>query len=251
MSGSLNSAARYDNPQLCDQLAAQYVAGDMTPRVRRRTEQLMRRHTALRTAVDFWSTHLEPLQQPYPEQAVPADLWSRIDRRVKADMKQQSSSESTSSWSRLVAQWDIWRTSAVGGMATAMALVVTLTLVLGQPTELRAADYMAPLSWQGNVALVVSGYKGRDGDAPWISTQWSERLGDRPEGELHLWADGGAEQSWVYLGKVTTENRRWQLDSDAWQAVANSHNLAVSTSADSVSLETAALDGPCIQLTNW
>lgn len=251
MSGSVNRLARYDDPELCDQLAAQYVAGDMTPRVRRRTEQLMRRHTALRTAIDFWCAQLEPLQQQYPEQPVPAALWSRIERRVKATIKQQRSQQSTTFWSRLVAQWDLWRTSAVGGMTTALALVVTLTLVLAQPTELRAADYMAPLSWQGNVALVVSGYKGQDGDAAWISTQWSERLSERPEGELYLWADGGVAQSWVYLGKVTAENRRWQLDSDAWQAVANSRNLVVSTSADSVSLETAALDGPCIQLTQW
>lgn len=243
----MSRSLRYDSPELCDQLAAQYVAGDMTPRVRRRTEQLMRDHPVLRESVDFWCTRLEPLQYQYPTEAVPAGLWPRIEQRVKAG----SANRAPSLWSRLLTQIDLWRASAVGGMATAMALVITLTLVLAQPSELRAADYMAPLSWQGDVALVVSGYKGEDGDAPWLSAQWSERLGTRPEGELHLWADGGEGGSWVYLGQVTPENRRWQIDSQAWQAVANSRNLAVSTSADSVSLETAALDGPCIQLTNW
>ena len=247
----MSRSLRYDNPELCDQLAAQYVAGDMTPRVRRRTEQLMHDHPVLRESVDFWCASLEPLQYQFPTQAVPARLWSRIEKRVKAEQRLRSADQAPSLWSRLRTQFDLWRASAVGGMATAMALVVTLTLVLAQPSELRAADYMAPLSWQGDVALVVSGYKGEDGDAPWLSAQWSERLGARPDGDLHLWADGGEAGAWVYLGRVTPENRRWQIDSEAWQAVANSRNPAVSTSADSVSLETAALDGPCIQLTDW
>lgn len=247
MSGSM----RYHDRELCDQLAAQYVAGDMTPRVRRRTEQLMREYPQLRTAVDFWCANLQPLQQAYPEQPVPAELWQRIERRVKADMKQRQASQASSFWSRLVERWDLWRTSAVGGMATALALVVTLTLVLAQPTELRAADYMAPLSWNDEVALVVSGYRGQDGEASWLSAQWSERLGERPDGDLYLWADGGDGNSWVYLGKVTPENRRWEVEPAVWQAVANSRNLAVSQNAAGVSLEQAAMQGPCIQLTNW
>lgn len=242
---------RYDNAELCDQLAAQYVAGDMTPRVRRRTEQLIREHTQLRTAVDFWSANLEPLQQQFPEQAVPAELWPRIERKVRAHSQTQRQVSNAGFWTRWRDQWDLWRTSAVGGMATALALVVTLTLVLAQPTELRAADYMAPLSWNNEVALVVSGYKGQDGEASWLSAQWSERLADRPEGDLYLWADGGEGNSWVYLGKVTPENRRWEVESSAWQAVANSRNLAVSQSPEGVSLQQAAMQGPCIQLKDW
>ncbi|WP_108126154.1 hypothetical protein [Saccharospirillum mangrovi] len=247
MSGSL----RYNDRELCDQLAAQYVAGDMTPRVRRRTEQLMRHYPQLQTAVDFWCANLEPLQRQYPSQPVPDELWQRIERRVKADAKQRQADQAPSFWSRLVERWDLWRTSAVGGMATALALVVTLTLVLAQPTELRAADYMAPLTWNSEVALVVSGYKGQDGDASWLSVQWSERLSERPQGDLYLWADGGDGNAWVYLGKVTPDNRRWQVESSAWQAVANSRHLAVSDSADGVSLQQAAMQGPCIQLKNW
>lgn len=75
----MSRSLRYSNPDVCDQLAAQYVAGDMTARVRRRMEQLMREHPPLKAAVADWSDRMMPLQNRYPEQAPPASLWRQID----------------------------------------------------------------------------------------------------------------------------------------------------------------------------
>lgn len=249
----MSRSLRYDNPELCELLAAQYVAGDMTPRVRRRMDRLLPHHPELQAAVARWSDRLVPLQAGYPGQAPPDHLWSRIesqlDRTDTAGTPEQPASNRYGfGLGRLM---DAWRLTAVAGVFASLVLTVSLILTQSQSTEPVGADYMAPLSWNGDVAMVVSGYRGTDERPAWLSAQWSDRLDTRPEGELHLWAETGKDRDWVYLGPVTPENRRWSLDAEAWQAVKYSHRLVVNTNPTTISPQLALLEGPCIRLTQW
>ena len=249
----MSRSLRYDDPELCELLAAQYVAGDMTPRVRRRMESLLPHYPELRAAVGRWSDRLVPLQERYPEQAPPTGLWSRIEQQLErldpatAPVKPKPATR----WSGLGRILDAWRLTALGGVAATLILTVSLLLVLSQPSGPVGADYMAPLSWNGEVAMVVSGYRGSEDRPAWLSAQWSDRLTSRPEGDLHLWAETGEDREWVYLGPVTPENRRWSLDEDAWRAVKYSHRLVVNTDPASITPQLALLEGPCIRLTQW
>ncbi|GGX55022.1 anti-sigma factor [Saccharospirillum salsuginis] len=249
----MSRSLRYDDPELCELLAAQYVAGDMTPRVRRRMEALLSDHAELRAAVGRWSDRLMPLQHRYPERTPPARLWSRIEQGLDRMNPAQAATEpkSNSAWSRLGRMLDAWRLTALGGVAATVALAVSLMLVLSQPSGPVGADYMAPLSWNGEVAMVVSGYRGSEDRPAWLSAQWSDRLASRPEGDLHLWAETGEDREWVYLGPVTAENRRWSLDKEAWRAVKYSHRLVVNTDSATITPQLALLEGPCIRLTQW
>jgi len=249
----MSRSLRYDDPDLCDVLAAQYVAGDMTPRVRRRMEALLSDHPELRAAVGRWSDRLMPLQHRFPERTPPAELWSRIEHSLDRMSPAQVASEPKSSRVRsgLGRLLDAWRLTALGGVAATVALAVSLILVLSKSTGPVGADYMAPLSWNDEVAMVVSGYRGSDDRPAWLSAQWSDRLASRPEGDLHLWAETGEDREWVYLGPVTAENRRWSLDQEAWRAVKYSHRLVVNTDPATITPQLALLEGPCIRLTQW
>ncbi len=253
MSGSL----RYDHPELCDRLAAQYVAGDMTPRVRRRMEVLIDRHPRLKEAVQQWADRLLPLQDNYPKVQPPETLWQRIEAGLGVDAESTqtrppvNAEPECSLWERLWGNLGLWRATGLGGMAVSLLLVVTLSLNLLQPNTPSGADYMAPLSLNGDVALVVSGYRGGEGKSAWLAAQWSGRLDKKPEGELHLWAETGEQREWVYLGNLATDNWRWAVDKEGWEAVKSSHRLAVNTSPEQFNPQLALLEGPCIQLTQW
>ncbi|WP_394168853.1 hypothetical protein [Saccharospirillum alexandrii] len=251
----MSRSLRYSNPDVCDQLAAQYVAGDMTARVRRRMEQLMQEHPPLKAAVADWSDRMMPLQNRYPEQAPPASLWRQIEHSLPADRKPKAQTAPTRKTGVLTRLLDLLNPGvlwpAVTGGALVALVMITLNLGLVRSPESIGPAYMAPLSWEGDVALVVSGYR-RNGDQPaWLSAQWSARLDDRPEGATHLWAETGENREWVYLGAVTPENRRWDLDAEGWQAVMEAHRLVVNDNPGTIQPQLALMEGPCIQLGNW
>ena len=72
----------YARPILADALAAQYVAGTLRGRARRRFETLLPSHPALQTAVHDWQQRLMPLTTVLLPQAPPARVWQAIERRL-------------------------------------------------------------------------------------------------------------------------------------------------------------------------
>jgi anti-sigma-K factor RskA len=75
---------RYDDPELRERLAAEYVLGTMPIRARRRFERLMNGDASLAALVAHWSERLAPLDAATPEIAPPARVWRAIERRVQA-----------------------------------------------------------------------------------------------------------------------------------------------------------------------
>lgn len=249
----MSRSLRYSNPDVCDQLAAQYVAGDMSARVRRRMEQLMRDHPPLRAAVAEWSDRMVPLHNRFAEQTPPVDVWRQIEQSLPAVRETPHVTPGKTSLLKrigaVVNPGVLW--PAITGGALVALVMFTLNLgVFRSPVSVGPA-YMAPLSWEGNVALVVSGYRGYGDQPAWLSAQWSARLDERPQGATHLWAETGDDREWVYLGAITPENRRWDLDAEGWQAVMNAHRLMVNDNPGEIQPQLALMEGPCIQLSYW
>lgn len=72
----------YGRPDRCDRLAAEYVLGTLRGPARRRFENLLPAHPALRRAVARWQTRLAPLGAALAPVAPPADLWRRLQTRL-------------------------------------------------------------------------------------------------------------------------------------------------------------------------
>ena len=69
---------RYQNPELQDLLAANYVTGTLRGRARQRMERLMRQDDALQQRVRQWEAKLQPLHARTPEHAPKASTWKAI-----------------------------------------------------------------------------------------------------------------------------------------------------------------------------
>jgi len=73
---------RYDQPRLRDKLAAEYVLGTMTGRVRARFQRLFRYDATLRRDVTAWETRLAPLADLTSAVNPPARVWRAITARI-------------------------------------------------------------------------------------------------------------------------------------------------------------------------
>ena len=72
----------YDRAELLDRLAAEYVFGTMSGRVRRRFDQLRTRLPAADAAATAWEARTGALARSVPPVAPSPELWSAIDRRT-------------------------------------------------------------------------------------------------------------------------------------------------------------------------
>lgn len=248
----MSRGLRYNRPELADRLAAQYVAGDMSPLVRRRMETLLPQSPVLMAAVEDWAARLQPLQQKLPEQAPAAEVWAGIERRLEqlqhpAQSHPIGTSVKDTLWHGLWTNLLLWRSLALASVV----MVVLFWTLLAPPPVSPAPSYLAPLSSQTEVALVVSGYQGSKPGTSWLSLQWTSGA-ERPDEEaLHLWAETGEDRDLVYLGSLQEQGSRWSLDVQQWQAIRYSHRLFVNDSPEQLNIDLALLEGPCLQIGAW
>jgi anti-sigma-K factor RskA len=91
----------YDDPELLDRLAAEYVFGSLSSRARRRFERLRQRLPAAEKAVREWERHLMPLSGSVPPERPAARVWAAIDERTGGGARRAS----IASWRWLRPAW--------------------------------------------------------------------------------------------------------------------------------------------------
>lgn len=81
MSGHMK---RYHHPQISDHLAANYVMGTLTDRVRSRVQTLLAQghYSALSQRVVYWEQKMSPLDEQTPELAPQAGTFEAIEARI-------------------------------------------------------------------------------------------------------------------------------------------------------------------------
>jgi anti-sigma-K factor RskA len=118
----------YDRPELLDRLAAEYVFGTMSARVRRRFQKIQRALPAAQQAVQVWEQRLTPLAQSVPPEQPSASAWEAIDRRTGGQA------------SRPVAPTPAWLAWLKPALGVAFGVIVTLGLVRLYPTAVVPVD---------------------------------------------------------------------------------------------------------------
>jgi anti-sigma-K factor RskA len=109
----------YANKRLADALAAQYAAGALRGRARRRFEALLPGHPALQEAVREWQARLMPLTGVIAPVPPPPNVWRRVQRQLWPE------AAPLPWWRKL----GVWR----GAAALASVAAVSLAVVLTQP----------------------------------------------------------------------------------------------------------------------
>lgn len=132
---------RYNNPQLVQRLAAEYVLGTLTGRARRRFESWMRDSYLVRSAVWHWERQLNPLSQAASSVQPRARVWEQVLERTGAKAADRAEREvARLQWFERLGWW-----RGLSLVATAAAVVLAVMLAR-TPTEVvtpQAQQYVA------------------------------------------------------------------------------------------------------------
>ena len=239
----------YDRAELLDRLAAEYVFGAMSARVRRRFQTLQRTLPSARLAVQRWEQRLTPLANVVPPVAPLPRVWEVIARRT-GDRAAQKSAPSSA--------WLNWFKPLLG---VALGVVATLGLVRLYPTAVVPVDEIVqergtlPASYVGLLTdaagnPVVLASSTRHGKT--MSIKILRKL-DVPAGQaLQLWAIPAAGAPFP-LGVVPAEGKgAFQMADTSEKLLSNVPRLAVSfenaPAQAGATPTTYVLTGNCVKL---
>jgi anti-sigma-K factor RskA len=144
---------RYDNPELRERLAGEYVLGTLPRRARQRFRRLMAADPELAELVGDWTRRLGPLDETTPAEEPPARVWRAIERRIG---NAAAAPPPSLAWFGALR---FWRGLALGAAAAAAGLVLYIALFAGRMP--------API-----VIAVLAGHGGAPG--------WVAVTGPRP-----------------------------------------------------------------------
>jgi anti-sigma-K factor RskA len=239
----------YDRADLLDRLAAAYVFGAMSARVRRRFQTLQHTLPAARQAVHLWEQRLTPLANAVPPVQPPAQVWAVIAHRTGDRAAQKSTPSST---------WLTWFKPLLG---VAFGVFITLGLVRLYPTAVVPVDEIVqergtlPASYVGLLTdaagnPVVLASSTRHGKT--MSIKILRKL-DVPEGKiLQLWAIPVSGAPFP-LGVVPAEGKgAFQMADSSEKLLSNVPRLAVSfedaPAQTGATPATYVLTGNCVKL---
>jgi anti-sigma-K factor RskA len=133
---------RYDNPELRDRLAAEYVLGTMPARARRRFERLMAADPALARIAGMWADRLAPLDATVAAEPPPARVWQAIEGRISGGAPEPLAPVPgpAPAWFAALA---FWRGLAIAATAATAALVLYIVLSAGPAPPPRVVAVLA------------------------------------------------------------------------------------------------------------
>ena len=115
---------KYDDPELIDRIAAEYVLGTLSGSARGRFERLVTEREDVRRAVESWNQRLDPLAEHAPKVPPPPGAWETICARITPIPKDESDRH----WLQTVAFWKRFASTAA-----LIAVIMGIILVLPEP----------------------------------------------------------------------------------------------------------------------
>jgi anti-sigma-K factor RskA len=209
----------HHHPELLDRLAASYALGTLRGPARRRFESLAREHAPVRAAALIWQGRLSSINELQPSVQPAAQVWTRIDNLVKAELEQNTMSRagtaSAGAWSGGWASWlrslNVWRTaSAVGALATVVAVTASVSLRGQMGSEIARLQNQLQATPQIEYVAVLADDKAGASMLvtfdPKKNTLTLQRVGayrEAADRSLQLWAlaSSGAPKSLGVLGQ--------------------------------------------------
>jgi anti-sigma-K factor RskA len=203
----------YSRRELADRLAAEYALGTLRGPARRRFDNLLGAHPALRRAVLQWQERLEPMSTSVPLVEPPERVWQGIEARLFADRTAGASAAPQRWWQGL----GFWRGfSALASVGAVAALALALQVPEAQPpivVVLGATPADAQAARAINASFVVS--VSADGRALVLRPLTDVAL--TPGRALELWAvppQGAPRSLGLVRGASATTVLRTQLLKD-------------------------------------
>ncbi|MET0217481.1 MAG: anti-sigma factor [Burkholderiales bacterium] len=209
---------RYQNPELRDKLAAEYVLGTLHGLARARFRRLLRYDPALRRTVEDWEARFLPMALATPDVVPPERVWEKIRARIEGPWREPARQ---GLWQSL----SLWR--GVAALASVAALALAILLVQGPKTE-------PPMM------IVVMNDKEAQ---PRIAVSWlPEERGKRmlrvrvmghqkmePGTAWELWCLPGGDKPPLSMGLITADGEQvLEVPRNLWPVLDRADGLAMS-----------------------
>jgi anti-sigma-K factor RskA len=177
---------KYNNPELIDLLAAQYVLGTLQGLTRKRFQRLMLTSTIAREATHSWETHLNSLSGAIKPEKPDDRVWQQILQRLD-----------TRKTNNVVVKTQpvFWRTWSI--IATAASLI--LAIVLFQPTSsiIENTQQFALVENEAKQPLWFIDIREQS-----LSVRASSKLNARTDKDYELWMIVKNEDAPISLGML-------------------------------------------------
>lgn len=161
---------RYDDANLRDILAAQYVLGTLRGAARRRFESLATTRSDWQAAKNWWATRLHLLADTAPAVSPRKQVWAQIESRLFGKPV------ATGKWWQLA---DLWRGLALG--STSIAAVLAIIMVTKTPEIIEVPVTVAvKVPVEVAVPATVALLAGEDAKPGWMLALSKDRVG-KPE----------------------------------------------------------------------
>ena len=207
---------RYDNEELQERLAAEFVLGSLRGAARRRFNALMRYRPDLRRRVERWEDHAYPLLMNGPVVQAPGHVWRAIQARIGTHRRGVRAAPMA------------WRIALAGFAVAAAALVYVVSAPPGPPPFVTVAVLNNSRAQPG---ILVS----------WTSQQAAQRRlrarilahPDMPTGtSWQAWLVTATDATPISLGLVTgAESQMLELSPAAAAALPRAAAIGVSVEA--------------------
>lgn len=265
----MSECIRYQNPEICDYLASQYVAGHMTTRVRARTEALAQSIPALSDAISRWADSFTPLQQVLyeasPQYTAKASdgssrVWPLIEQRVTqlTAEKNTLATSTASNQSVIYRLWNtllLWRVMAGATTLASVFMVSVLWFAVSPTPTATGPSYLAAMSSHGMTGqpadFVISVYAKKAHSPSRLHIQWTKERQATLQPLLHLWAENKETGAIEYIGIQDLNVGSVPLTKPSWMAIANSSRLFMTENKMQPSQDNIVFSGLCLQLQQW
>lgn len=238
----MSRSLRYQQPDVQEHLASQYVLGTLSPRTKRRFERLMNQLPELEARVYRWQQRMNAMNENTEAVPPPSWVWQNLERKL---MVSAADKPVLSGWWN---QLGLWRFSV-------LLLAAVLVGVLNWPQQpaIQAVNYMATMTAEGSSKaeplLVITAYKGDAPGRSHLHLQWNERQQQTALAGLTLWAVSREDGTPTPLGALSRTQQQRLLSKAEWLAIKDSAELVIvrGTRFD----DPVVYRGPCLQLSPW
>lgn len=149
----MSRVKRYQNPEVYERLAGEYVLGTLRGGALRRFEHLMHERPYIRYAVDTWEDRLNPMVESLPGTIPDPGVWEKISKEIHISSRSRRPESATGRGD------GFWQSLGFWQAATAlMSLLLAVVLLVPQQNHesLPMPSYLAVLESDAKIPMMVT-----------------------------------------------------------------------------------------------
>jgi len=199
----MSRVKRYQDPEVYERLAGEYVLGTLRGGALRRFERLMHERPYIRYAVATWEDRLNPLAENLPGVAPHSSVWNAIEKSINASSREalKVSAAHRSFWQSL----GFWQATTA---LLSVLLAVVVVMSNQQAEVLPMPSYVAVLESDSKIPMMVT---MGDQSKRVVSVRVMEKPRVEEDKDIQLWAMRGPDETPMPVGILQRNNMETHL----------------------------------------